>query len=368
VDDPGVKEVMPVTIRKITKETGEAAILGGAVLGGGGGGSMDKGRMNVLGALEAGEVTLVDIDDVSPDTVLVTGSAVGAPAAKEASVEPRDYVRVVEILMENGCPKPGGFIPNECGGSSITNGWVPAALMGIPVIDALCNGRAHPTGVMGSMGLHRDPSYVSRQAAAGGSREKGLYIEMHAAGRLESASSLVRSAAEKSGGLVAVARNPVTADFTKKNGACGALQQAIDLGMKMKQAMGGGGSAVLEAVLGFLGGDHIVTGRVSAREILTRGGFDSGSIAVGDFETTFWNEYMTLERDGKRIATFPDLIMTLDAGTGMPVTTAEVSEGQEVILFVVPSECLILGEGMRCMELLETVEPVVGKKIVEYRK
>jgi len=60
VDDPGVKEVMPVTIRKITKETGEAAILGGAVLGGGGGGSMDKGRMNVLGALEAGEVTLVD--------------------------------------------------------------------------------------------------------------------------------------------------------------------------------------------------------------------------------------------------------------------------------------------------------------------
>ena len=87
---------------------------------------------------------------------------------------------------------------------------------------------------------------------------------------------------------------------------------------------------------------------------------------MGDFETTFWNEYMTLESRGERLATFPDLIMTLDAGSGLPVTTAEVKEGQTVILFVVPADRLILGEGMRCMELMEEIEPVVGKKIVEY--
>jgi DUF917 family protein len=156
----------------ITEESLEAAILGGAVLGGGGGGSMRKGRANGREALSSGRLRLVDIDDVPPDATLITGSAVGAPAATEAQALPKDYVRAVELLSENGCPKPEGFIPNECGGSSITNGWVPAALLGLPVVDALCNGRAHPTGTMGSMGLHRDPEYVSRQAAAGGNPSK----------------------------------------------------------------------------------------------------------------------------------------------------------------------------------------------------
>lgn len=352
--------------RIITMEMGEAALLGGALLGGGGGGSMEKGRLNLKGALGAGKVVLADIDDIAPDAVLVTGSAVGAPAATEARVEPGDYVRVVEILKENGCPDPAGFIPNECGGSSITNGWVPAALMGLPVVDALCNGRAHPTGTMGSMGLHRDPAYVSRQAAAGGDRDKGMYLEIHAAGGLAAASSMIRAAADRAGGLVAVARNPVKASYVKKYGACGALAQAMELGKRMKEAMPRGGEAVLEAALGFLGGRREASGKVARKELVTRGGFDSGVIVIGDYETAFWNEYMTLELGGKRLATFPDLIMTLDGGTGLPVTTAEIKEGQDVLLFVVPADRLILGEGMRCMDLMAEIEPVIGKKIVEF--
>ena len=102
------------------------------------------------------------------------------------------------------------------------------------------------------------------------------------------------------------------------------------------------------------------------QELVTRGGFDSGVIVIGDYETAFWNEYMTLELGGKRLATFPDLIMTLDGGTGLPVTTAEIKEGQDVLLFVVPADRLILGEGMRCMDLMAEIEPVIGKKIVEF--
>lgn len=349
----------------ITEELAEAAILGGAVLGGGGGGSLAKGRRNVKEALSLGKVRLVDIDDVDPETMLITGSAVGAPAAAEAQALPKDYVRVVEILMENGCPKPGGFIPNECGGSSITNGWVPAALMGLPVVDALCNGRAHPTGTMGSMGLHRDPNYVSRQSAAGGNPEKGLYLEMHASGKLDAVAPLIRAAADRAGGLVAVARNPVKAAFAKKNAACGALKQAIALGRTMKSAAGGG-EAVVAAAVEFLGGAVVARDKVSELELVTRGGFDSGRIVIGGMETTFWNEFMTLERGDKRLGTFPDLIMTLDAADGHPVTTAELKKGQEVFLIHVPAAGLLLGEAMRCMDLMATIEPVVGKKIVEY--
>lgn len=350
----------------ITNEIAEAALLGGAVLGGGGGGAMDKGRHNVREALAAGTIRLVDIDDVPEDSLLVTGSAVGAPAATGARAVPQDYMRVVEILMANGCPRPGGFIPNECGGSSITNGWVPAALMGLPVVDALCNGRAHPTGTMGSMGLHRDPNYVSRQAAAGGDPEKGLYLEMYVSGKLDTTSAMVRTAADKAGGLVAVARNPVKASFAKKYGACGALKQAIGLGQKMTAAREKGGEAVASEAVAFLGGTVVTRGKVTSLELVTRGGFDSGTITIGGYETTFWNEFMTLEKEGRRIATFPDLIMTLNGPDGMPVTTAELREGQDVFLIHVPAGKLLLGEGMRCRDLMEAIEPVVGKEIVRY--
>lgn len=349
----------------ITRELAEAAVLGGAVLGGGGGGSMEKGLKNVTEALAAGVLRLVDIDDVDPETILITGSAVGAPAAKAAQALPKDYVRAVEMLIDDGAPRPGGFIPNECGGSSITNGWVPAALMGLPVVDAPCNGRAHPTGAMGSMGLHRDPGYVSRQAAAGGNPQLGLYLEMYAAGRLDAVAPLIRTAADRAGGLVAVARNPVKASYAKRYGAPGALKQAIKLGEAISSARLSGGQAAAEAAAGFLGGRVAGRGMVSQLELVTRGGFDSGRIVVGNMETTFWNEFMTLEEKEKRLATFPDLIMTLD-GSGMPVTTAELKKGQEAYIIVVPAAGLILGEGMRCRDLLESIEPVVGKSILEY--
>lgn len=45
---------------------------------------------------------------------------------------------------------------------------------------------------------------------------------------------------------------------------------------------------------------------------------------------TFWNEYATVEKDGERLATFPDLIMTINAKTGEPVTTAMMEEGLDV--------------------------------------
>ena len=350
----------------MTDELGEAAILGGAVLGGGGGGSRVKGRKNVTEALSLGTVTIVDIDDIPPETLLVTSSAVGAPAARDAEALPKDYIRVVELLQENGCPEPGGFIPNECGGSSITNGWVPAALMGLPVVDALCNGRAHPTGAMGSMGLHRDLSYVSIQAVAGGSRARGFYIEMHTKGRMDLVAPLVRAAAVSAGGLVAVARNPVTAAFVKKNGAPGALKQAVELGQRMQRVASKGGKRIVHEVADFLEGEIITRAPVSSLELRIEGGFDVGSVTIGEYEITFWNEFMTLERSEERIGTFPDLIMTFSAENGLPVTTAELATNDEVFLLHVPASKLILGEAMRCKDLMEAAEPVIGKQIVAY--
>ena len=49
-----------------------------------------------------------------------------------------------------------------------------------------------------------------------------------------------------------------------------------------------------------------------------------------------------------------------------PKISFQKKEGQEVFLVHVPAGKLILGEGMRCADLLETIEPVVGKPILPY--
>ena len=153
---------------KLTQEYVEAALLGGCFFGGGGGGSMAKGRALGEAALAAGPLELVSLDEIDPEAVVVTCSAVGAPAAKEAMARPEAAVRVIELMAKLDAPPPAALITNENGGGSTFNGWLPAAMSGLLLIDAPCNGRAHPTGVMGSMALHRDNRYVSKQTAAGG--------------------------------------------------------------------------------------------------------------------------------------------------------------------------------------------------------
>ena len=174
---------------------------------------MEKGRLLAAEATRLGGVNLVDIDEVDPEALLLTCSAVGAPAAGDACASPEAAGRVVTILERFEDLSVGGLITNECGGSAICNGWVPAAMTGRPVVDAPCNGRAHPTGLMGSMGLHRDAAYRSVQAAAGGNPEKGTYLEAIFRGPMEAVSALVRQSSVRAGGLVSVARNPVSASY-----------------------------------------------------------------------------------------------------------------------------------------------------------
>lgn len=351
---------------ELTKELLEAAVLGGCVLGGGGGGSMEKGRSTARLGLELRAVTLIDPEDMDDNEVLINVSNVGAPSAKNAYVEPMDNAKVVTMLCDSMGIKAGGIITNEAGGSATVNGWLQCAILGLPLVDAPCNGRAHPTGIMGSMGLHRVPDYISFQAAAGGKKENGRHVEMVVSGDMNRVAKLVREAAVQADGLVAVARNPVTCDYAKTHGACGAVRQAIELGQAMLKAQPEGGDAVLQAICDFLGGQIVAKGEISHLELKCSGGFDTGIVQVGHHLLTFWNEYMTLEQDGTRLGTFPDLIMTLDGKTGLPVTSAEVVQGQEIAILLVPKENIKLGDGMKDPELFKGCGEAVGKDIISY--
>ena len=343
----------------------QAAAYGGALLGGGGGGLVEEGmRLGNL-AMQVGHPRLIDLDELDDEAVLVTVSAVGAPAAKDQYLEPIHYVQALQLLVEHLDESVAGLITNENGGLATLNGWFQSAVTGIPVVDAPCNGRAHPTGAMGSMGLDAVDGYVSRQAAVGGDPGAHRHVRFYAEGDLDSVARLVRQAAVEAGGLVAVARNPVTVAYAREKAAPGALRQAIQIGQALLAAESPLDAA--QAACDLLGGEVICRASVQRVTLQTKGGFDVGQIDLqGGYQLTFWNEYMTLEQEGQRLATFPDLIATLSADEIRPLTSAEIEDGQEVLLIQVTKEKLRLGAGMRRPELFRVAEEAVGKEMVRY--
>ncbi len=351
---------------RVDEDTVKAAAYGGAVLGGGGGGAIEEGLELGRAALRSGGCPrLVTLEDIDDQDVLVTVSGVGAPAATDACLEPDHYVQALQLLVDQLEGPVSGLITNENGGMATLNGWYQSAVTGLPVVDAPCNGRAHPTGLMGAIGLDQVTGYVSRQTAVGGDPGAGRHVRLYVETSLTSAARLVRQAAVEAGGLVGVARNPVSAAYVREHAAPGALGQAITVG----RAFLGADSPLkaAEAVCQALQGEVVCHGRVTGLTLRTEGGFDVGQVELGDgFELTFWNEYMTLELRGQRLATFPDLITTLSATEPVPVSSAEIREGQQVLVITVPRQHLKLGGGMRQPELFVPAEQAVGKDLIRY--
>ena len=175
----------------------EAAVKGGSVFAAGGGGFADHGRMLGTAAVNAGKPELVSMDEVPDDAWIATAAAIGAPAGTTSwQMLGVDYVKSVELVQEAlGAPIYGLMI-GQNGKSSTLNGWLPSAMLGTKVVDAVGDIRAHPTGDMGSIGLANSPQPMI-QSAVGGNRESNSYIELVIRGATAKISPVLRTAADR---------------------------------------------------------------------------------------------------------------------------------------------------------------------------
>src|SRR4051812_6147986 len=307
----------------------EAAVKGGAVFAAGGGGWADHGRMLGTAAVNAGQPELVTMDEVPDDAWIATAAAIGAPAGTtEWQMLGVDYVKAVELAQrELGSPIYGLMI-GQNGKSSTLNGWLPGAVLGTKVVDAVGDLRAHPTGDMGSIGLANSPEPMI-QSAVGGNRANNSYIELVVRGATAKVSPILRRAADMSGGFIASCRNPVRASYVKKHAALGGISLALDLGEAILEAEARGGHAVIDTICKTTGGSILVEGEIVAKDVVyTREAFDIGTITIrkgGRIATLHvMNEYMAVDDDaGKRVATFPDVITTLDP-QGEPLSVGQL--------------------------------------------
>jgi DUF917 family protein len=281
-----------------------------------------------------------------------------------------DYIKAVQLLQEALGEPLTGLMVGQNGKSSTLNGWLPSAALGLKVVDAVGDIRAHPTGDMGSIGLAGSPEPMI-QTAVGGNRDENRYIELVTRGATAKVSPILRTAADMSGGFIASCRNPVRASYVKDHAALGGISLALKLGEAIIAAEGKGPGRVLDAIVETTGGTILVRGTVERKDVVYTGeAFDVGTITVGkgDEATTLhiMNEYMAIDdAEGQRIATFPDVITTLDAA-GQPLSVGQVRVGMYVFILHVPKTIIPLSSSVLDPSVYPHVEKTMGIELARY--
>ena len=357
--------------RVLTEKDVEPAVKGGSVYAAGGGGWADHGRMLGYAAVSIGKPELVDIEELSPKDWVATSAAIGAPASTTAwEMQGRDYVKAVELLQEAlGAPLAGLMI-GQNGKSSTLNAWLPGAILGTKVVDAVGDIRAHPTGDMGSIGMASSPEQ-SIQTAVGGNRAENRYIELVTRGATAKISPILRTASDMSGGFIASCRNPVRAKYVRRNAALGGISLALELGEAIIAAEAKGGSAVIDAIVKTTGGSILAKGTVTQKDLVyTKEAFDVGKFVLneGDKAITIhtMNEYMAVDdAGGNRLATFPDVITTLDA-SGTPLSAGQLRVGMFIFILHVSKKIIPLSTSVIEPAVFPPVEKALGIELAKY--
>jgi len=247
------------------------------------------------------------------------------------------------------------------------NAWLVAAALGLDYVDAASNGRGHPTVKMGGMGLASRLDLSITQVASSGSKAENSEFAIEVEGDIVRTSNVMRQAAVINGGLIYAARGPLTAGFIGENGAPGSITLQLDLGRAMLAASG---ADRVRATVEFLGGELLVDGEVTANNVTYGGGFDLGQMTVrgknGEAVLGVYNEFMTADFAGKRVATFPDMIGTLDPLTGEVVSISESKPGSRVAVIIAHRSKFPVGNGALDPAVFTEVEKAMGVDMRSY--
>ncbi|WP_020497468.1 DUF917 family protein [Sciscionella marina] len=354
-------------MRELTADDARHGVLGGGVFACGGGGWRHHGELMGSVATSVGRPVLAEIGELPEDSYVATVTAIGAPAAEDWEIQPVDYVHALQKLMRE-CDRPiSAVMTGQNGYSTTHNGWIQSAMLGVKVLDAAGDIRAHPTGKLGSLGLTSRPGYVSTQVVSGGNRDKHGHFSAVTTGSVQTCDDVLRDISVRTGGFIAAARNPVELSWVREHAALGAISAAIELGAAMEKAAARSAEAVIETVRDRLGARELARGPLrDAVALDTHGGWDHGTFGIGEHLVPYLNEYMAVTSGGERIASYPDTIVILRAEDGLPLAVKDAKEGMEVVLLVADARSLPLSSSAVDPVALGECEQLLDMEFLRY--
>lgn len=354
-------------MRPLTHQDAQYAVLGGGVFACGGGGWLDHGELMGRLATSVGTPVLAAVDELPEDSWVATVTAIGAPAAVTWEIQPVDYVHALQRLIEVADRPIAAVMTAQNGYSTTVNGWIQSAVLGVKVLDAAGDVRAHPTGKLGSLGLITRPGYTAVQVVSGGNRSLHGHFEAVTRGSVVTCDDVLRDISVRTGGFIASARNPVELGWVRQHAAIGSISLALDLGRAMEDTRGSGAEAVVDAVCATTGGQVLVRGPLRHDVPLqTRGGWDHGTFGVADHRVPYLNEYMAVDSGDERRATYPDTIAVLSLETGLPLAVKDAVEGMQVAVVAAPAAGLPTSSSAWDETALRECEDLLGVEILHY--
>jgi DUF917 family protein len=345
--------------------TSERAVLGGAVLGGGGGGTLEAGLLLGQLAVGLGDATLVPPDHLPPDADLVVLATCCAGVAEEHLYRPLHHKRAVELLATNTGVSFAGVVNCGSGAQDTMVGWAQSALLGMPLVDAVIDPGLHPSAVMGLAELWSETGTPIYLSVVGYDRQGDPSLELYAHGEPRALQTILRQHASASEGDLVLACGPFSRQWLCTQARPNLLSQAIHIGQQILEIEDGTGSVVASAIGRLVGGQELMSGSIT--EVIWRG---SGTKTYGtirirdrqnrDVELLSYGRYVTLHVAGSRVASFPDLIVTL--GTkGTPLTGRELSRGQDLHVLVAPYKPHPPPMTARLKAVYRELESITGK-------
>ncbi|TCP29587.1 hypothetical protein EV207_10941 [Scopulibacillus darangshiensis] len=333
----------------------EDIAVGASLLGTGGGGDPHIGKLMALQAIEEqGPVQLLEVDELPDDALIVPIGMMGAPTVLfEKAPGEHEATNAFSMMEDYLGEKVYATMPIEIGGVNSLLPVAVAARLGLPVVNVDGMGRAFPELQMVTFyldGISASPLILADER---GNTSVMNTVDNHWAERL------ARSATIQMGGSATVAQYPMHGKDVRRSGIAGSLGLAEDIGKAIREAKQNNQNPVDEVILRS-GGIKLFEGKVTDISRRTVTGFARGTATIEGINADrshtlklhFQNEFLLAEKNDAPVCITPDLICTLDADTGTPITTEGLRYGVRCAVIGIPCH-----EKWRTNKGLETCGP-----------
>ena len=326
-------------MRSLHPENVEDIALGAAVLGTGGGGDPYIGKLMGIQAIrEFGPVTLLSLDEIDDDAVIVPTAMMGAPTVMVEKLPKGDEIIKAFYALESYLgQKITATMSIEAGGLNCVTPLTVAARLRLPLMDCDGMGRAFPEIQMVTATL----CGISATPFAMGDEKGNSAILNTMDNRWTETFS--RSITIDMGCTAMIACYATTGKELKEWGVPNTITLVEEIGRTIREAQSSK-TNVVEAVREIVGGFEIFKGKIVDVQRRTEKGFARGEAileGIDEYDSQtlklqFQNENLMAMLDGEAVVSVPDLITVLETESGEPITTEALRYGFRVTVLGIP--------------------------------
>lgn len=325
---------------QVTEDDLAPIAIGAGILGTGGGGNPYIGQLRARQAIRKyGPVSVLSPEELPEDAKVVCVGGIGAPTVGIEKIRDIQSYHAMRAIEDYTGERATALISNEIGGSNSVEPLIPAAMAGLPIVDADGMGRAFPEFQMKTFFVYGVPCCPMAIAD-----EKGNSVIIRETITPHWAERLARATTVQMGCVACYAVAPMSAEQVRRTAIPHTLTLARDLGRAVQQAHSDGGDP-LEAIMATCAGKVLFSGKVVDLDRRTTAGFARGTVTIDGMDSftgqrmviDFQNENLIARRDGEIVCTVPDLICAVATDLGEPVTTELMRYGLRITILGFPA-------------------------------